>query len=73
MEIVQLIAFSPKRQALFERMKPDTGEPKTPGIKPLCPTRWTVRAKAFTSLLKNYGELQDTLDIVAEGSDEYAR
>lgn len=38
MEVTYLTAFSPKM---------DTGNPKSFGIKHLCPTRWTVRRKAF--------------------------
>lgn len=28
--------------------------PDTPGIRVLCPTRWTVRAEALRSILENY-------------------
>ena len=34
--------------------------PETPGIRVLCPTRWTVRADAFSSILLNYLVLQET-------------
>ena len=31
----------------------------TPGIRTLCPTRWTVRADALASIIQNYSSLQD--------------
>ena len=41
-----------------------------PGIRVLCPTRWTVRAKALESILHNYELLyklwEESLDIVKE-------
>jgi hypothetical protein len=72
MEVTQLIAFSPKRQALFEQFH-DQINKSLPGIKPLCPTRWTMKTRAFASLLVNYTVLQDTLNEVAQGSDDYSR
>lgn len=45
----------------------------TPTLKPLCPTRWTVRTKAIDALLKKYLVLLQTLEeIRATGKDEYA-
>ena len=72
MEIIQLIKMSPKRQVLFEQIKNAEGRCGT-GIKPLCPTRWTVRAAAMKAILDNYGTLQEVLEEVSQGSDEYAR
>ena len=72
MEIIQLITASPKRQVLFENIQADKGENAT-GIRQLCPTRWTVKGRAMKSLLDNYESLQETMEIVANGYDEYAR
>ena len=33
--------------------------PDTPGLRVLCPTRWTVRAQSLESILKNYTVLQE--------------
>ena len=46
----------------------------SPNLKPLCPTRWTVRTGAINSvLLTNYEVLCDALcKINEEGRDEYA-
>ena len=42
MELVQLIKWSPKRSSLFEQLKNEM-TPGTHDLRPLCPTRWTVR------------------------------
>lgn len=46
--------------------------PGAPTLKPLCPTMWTVRAKAIHSVLNNYSVLLNELEIVQQGKDEYA-
>ena len=72
LEIVNLIKRSPKRQQLLEEIKIDFPDVHQ-SLKPLCPTRWTVRATAFKAILSNYAALQSTLEIVGQGTDEYAR
>ena len=48
-ELIQIIAFSHKRQVLFEQFQQETDKP-LPGLRPLCPTRWTVKtSRAFES------------------------
>ena len=53
--IYNLICSSPKRVARFkvrkEQLHSGSG---APGLKPLCPTRWTVCTAALNSILKNY-------------------
>ena len=72
MGVSQLIRFSPKRVHLFQSMQSQK-TPGAPSIKPLCPTRWTVRTSAIESILTNYNVLCDVLDeINREGRDEYA-
>jgi hypothetical protein len=60
-----IIQLSPKHLAVFEKVQPMHSD-STIGIKPLCPTRWTVRARAISSVLGNYEALQETLDVVVE-------
>ena len=55
-EVCKLIKFSSKRQAFFERIKDDM-KIDAPGIKVLCPTRWTVRAECFNGITENYDNL----------------
>jgi hypothetical protein len=52
-EITKLIKKSPRRDTCFECLKAEMA-PDTPGMRVLCPTRWTVRAEALQSILDNY-------------------
>ena len=60
-EITKLIKFSPKREGIFEKLKEEL-IPGTPGIRVLCSTRWTVRAKSLHSIFRNYTVLEDTFE-----------
>ena len=71
MELSQLIRYSPKRLTLFESLMAQVS-PGAPSLKPLCPTRWTVQTRAINAVLTNYRLLQETLEIIKEGKDEYA-
>ena len=57
-EITKLIKFSPRRDALFEKLKSELA-PESPGVRVLCPTCWTVRADALESIISNYSVLQE--------------
>ena len=71
-EIVKLIKFSPKRTTLFNTMKSQLSS-EAQSLKPLCPTRWTVRTGAIKAILDNYEVLLQTLEeINITGRDEYA-
>ena len=70
-ELVKLINFSPKRSALFERLKEQLS-PQTHDLRPLCSTRWTVRTGAFEAVIANYKTLCTVLEeIHSTGRDEY--
>ena len=71
MGISQLILYSPKRSSLFYTLRSQVS-PGVPTLKPLCPTRWTVRTHAIGALLTNYKLLWDALEIIKEGRHEYA-
>ena len=45
-EMSKLVAYSPKRDTLFEKLKQDL-TPETLGFRTLCPTRWNVRANSL--------------------------
>ena len=49
-EIIKLIKKSPARDRCFEKIKSELA-PDTSAVWVLCPTRWTVRAKALQSIL----------------------
>ena len=40
--------------------------PATPGVKPLCPTRWTVRAESLRSIICNYTVILSVLQEIVE-------
>lgn len=61
-EISKLVKYSPKRDVLFESLKKELS-PNTPGVRVLCPTRWTVRADSLKSVLDNYVALQALWDV----------
>ena len=72
MELVQLIKWSPKRSTLFEQLKGKM-TPSTHDLRPLCPTRWTVRTGAIHAVITNYSTLCKALEeISTTGRDEYA-
>lgn len=58
-EMTKLIKKSPKREVLFRKVKDDV-VCESPGVRLLCPTRWTVRAAALASISENYLALRDT-------------
>ena len=57
-EISKLVKKSPRRQACLERLKAAM-DMDSPGIRVLCPTRWTVRAETLQRILDNYKALQE--------------
>ena len=62
-ELASLIHASPKRLGLFERIQSDLS-PDSSGLKPLCPTRWTVRTAALNAVIKNYTVICCELDTI---------
>ena len=70
-EIIKLIKYSPLRQNLLGEIKNNLVEDEqdiqnVPGILPLCPTRWTVRAKCFKRIIGNYSALMEEWEICLE-------
>ena len=73
MELLQLIKYSPKRSRVFQEFKQELSI-GGPGLRPLCPTRWTVRTAAIDAVLKNYPVLLQSLQHVSETCyDDYGR
>jgi len=66
-EISKLIKKSPKRSALFEKLKQELSS-ETIGVRVLCPTRWTVRAASLQSILDNYEVLLGVWEETQESS-----
>lgn len=66
-ELGTLIRASPKRLAQFRCLREQLS-PGSPGLKPLCPTRWSVRTGSIDAILKNYTVLYEELTQIAEDS-----
>uniref|UniRef100_A0A1X7U3E0 DUF4371 domain-containing protein n=1 Tax=Amphimedon queenslandica TaxID=400682 RepID=A0A1X7U3E0_AMPQE len=64
-EITKLVKYSPRSECLFKSIKGDI-TPGSPGIRVLCPTRWTVRADSMQSIIQNYSILQELWEKAAE-------
>ena len=64
-EITKLVKYSPRRENLFHTIKGEMA-PGTPGVRTLCPTRWTVRADSMQSIIQNYSVLQDLWEQAAD-------
>lgn len=68
-EIVKLLKRSPRRDICFASLKADLA-PDTPGIRVLCPTRWTVWAESLRSIIDNYEVLNEVwLESLEEVTD----
>ena len=59
-EITKLIKYSPRREAIFKDLKEAIPGESNPGIRVLCPTRWTVKANALASIMSNFETLKLT-------------
>ena len=57
-ELTKLVKKSPKRDTCFDHLKAEIA-PDSPGVRILCPTRWTVRADTLLSVINNYKVLLD--------------
>ena len=64
-ELASLIHASPKRLALFQKLKHELAV-GTPGLKPFCPTRWTVHTVALDAVLKNYAVICTELEQIGK-------
>jgi len=53
-DIIQLIRASPKRRGIFAQVQTERGESNPRNLRPLCPTRWAIRANSLNSILQNY-------------------
>ena len=61
LELSKVFKYSAKKKAMLLKIKVELS-PQTPGIKPLCPAHWTVRAESLRSLVLNYEVIQSVLD-----------
>ncbi len=66
LEITKLIKYSPRRENIFQKVKDNLPSSACPGIRILCPTRWTVRAESLESITNNFEALQQTWEEAIE-------
>ena len=59
LEICKLIKTSPRRAAIFSKLNEEMA-PVGPGLRKLCPTRWSVLATSLQSIMQNYALLNAT-------------
>ena len=72
-ELSKLILYSPKRSLILEEFRKELS-PEGSGIRPLCPTRWTVCTGAIDAVLRNYPAIIEALATISEDShDDYGR
>ncbi|XP_028419289.1 zinc finger MYM-type protein 1-like [Dendronephthya gigantea] len=65
--VATIIRASPKRFAIFRHLQEEFNMDAS-GLKPLCPTRWTVRTGAINAILKNYEIICNELEQVSKDS-----
>ncbi|XP_068697297.1 zinc finger MYM-type protein 1-like [Montipora foliosa] len=68
--VKEIVKLSPKRSTLFAQNLENYEGGVT--LKPLCPTRWTVRTAAFSAVLEDYLVLQQIMEDLSDTThDEY--
>jgi len=71
-QISNVIRSTPKRYSLFQQIRNQANSDTlgSNNIRPLCPTRWTVRSDALNSVLKDYHVIEEELEIIADSNSE---
>ena len=64
-EITKLVKYSPQREGLIDQIKGELA-PDSPGVRVLCPTRWTVRGVSMKRVIQNYSVLQELWEKAAD-------
>ena len=65
LELAKVFKYSAKKKSMLLKLKADLS-PETMGIRPLCSTRWTVRAESLRSVILNYSIIQSVLEEIIE-------
>ena len=68
-EIIKLIKFSPKREAMLQDMKEKSGNDAS-GVRTLCPKQWTVRAESLASIITNYDSIQSLWEVAIPATSD---
>ena len=67
LELAKVFKYSANKKSVLLKLKADLS-PETMGIRPLCPTRWTVCAESLRSVILNYSVIHSVLEEII---DEY--
>ena len=65
LELSKVFKYSAKKKAILLKLKSELAS-ETMGIRPLCPTRWTVRAESLRSIIVNYSLIHSVLEEITE-------
>lgn len=68
-DLINTVRESPKRMHIFRSIckEASSSSPEDcSGLRPLCPTRWTMRASSVASILKNYQNLLNFFETFSE-------
>lgn len=67
-DLINTIRESPKRMDIFKTIlgNDKTGPTRRTGLRPLCPTRWTMRASSLNQILKKYSSLIECFDLLSQ-------
>ena len=71
-ELGTFFGQSGKLKDQFKAIAASEGEGPVQSIRPLCPTRWTVRAPAIRAVLGQYGTVLQSLDQMSASNSESA-
>ena len=64
-DAINFIRESPKRMNCFTAIQTDSNM----SLRPVCPTRWTMRVSSVESMMQNYDSLVAMFTEMPEGSD----
>ena len=67
LELGKVFKYSAKKKAMLLKQKQELS-PETMGVRPLCPTQWTVRAESLKSVILNlnYSVIHAVLEEILE-------
>ena len=60
-ELGKVFKYRAKKKSMLLKLKADISH-ETMGIRPLCPTRWTVQAESLRSVILNYSIIHSVLE-----------
>lgn len=65
LELSKTFKYSTKKKSMLLQLKSELAT-DSPGVKPLCPTRWTVRAESLQSVIYSYVVIVSVLEEIMD-------